>query len=146
MTTIEGSDRVSIEERVHELYQKLTERSGRRTNPETSPFLLMKDVFMWAVAMGVKEETRRPLEGAKTQIFRWDQFSRDRDIPALKAIALAETEEVEILLHEDQILRIAEEYANAGIHKLRSSLLDEYGQPLWNLISMLSDVTGGLHG
>lgn len=136
MTIVKGSDRVSIETSVHELYQELTERSGRRTDPETSPFLLMKDVFVWAVAMGVKVGKRRPLEGSKTQIFRWDQFSRDRDIPALKAIAVAETGDVEILLQEDQILRIAEEYANVGIRELKRELADQSGQALWNLVDL----------
>jgi len=134
--TIKGSDRVSIETGVHQLYQELTERLGRKTNPETSPFLLMKDVFMWAVAMGVETGTRRPLVGAKTQIFRWDQFSRDRDIPALKAIAVAETNNVEVLMNKDQILRIVEEFANAGIRELERELVDQSGQALWNLVSI----------
>jgi hypothetical protein len=64
------------------------------------------------VAVGVNKGKRRPLEGGKEQIFRWDQFSQEVDIPALKIIALAETGDAEVLLKEDQILRIAEEYAN----------------------------------
>lgn len=141
MTEIKGSDRVSIESSVHELYQELTERSGRKSNPETSPFHLMKDVFMWAVAMGVKLNRRRTLSGSRTQIFRWDQFSQDVDIPALQAIAVAETEDVDVLLHDDQILRIAEEYANAGIRELKRELVDQPGQPLWNLVNLARQKT-----
>ena len=48
-----GSDRVAIDKDVHQLYKDLSERSSQ--NPETAPFLLMKDVFMWAVALGIKE-------------------------------------------------------------------------------------------
>lgn len=127
-----GSDRVYIEGSIHALYKQLTEKSTQ--NPETAPFLLMKDVFMWAVALGVKEGKRQPLSGSREQIFRWDQFSPDMDIPALKAIALAETGEVEVLLREDQILRIAEEYANAGIHEIKREIVDQQGEALWNLV------------
>lgn len=95
----------------------------------------MKDVFMWAVALGVRTGGRLTLSGAKAQIFRWDQFSQDLDVPVLKALAVAETGEVEGLLHEDQVLRIAEEYANAGIREVRDELVGKLGQPLWNLVS-----------
>ena len=132
-----GSDRVTIEKDVHQLYKDLSERSTQ--NPETSPFLTMKDVFMWAVALGVKEGKRRPLSSSREQIFRWDQFSQDMDIPALKAIALAETGEVEVLIREDQILRIAEEYANAGIHEIKQEIVDQPGEALWNLVATIKE-------
>jgi dnd system-associated protein 4 len=134
-----GSNRVAIEKDVHQLYRDLSERSSQ--NPESAPFLLMKDVFMWAVALGVKEGKRRPLIGSREQIFRWDQFSQDIDIPALKAIALAETGEVEVLIQEDQILRITEEYANVGIHEIKREIVDQPGEALWNLVGLTS-VTG----
>ena len=130
-----GSDRVAIDKNVHQLYRDLSERSTQ--NPEAAPFLIMKDVFMWAVALGVKEGKRRPLTGAREQIFRWDQFSQDMDIPALKAIALAETGDVEVLLREDQILRIAEEYANAGIHEIKREIVDQPGEALWKVIDLV---------
>jgi dnd system-associated protein 4 len=117
---------------MHHLYRNLTERSTE--DPEAAPFVLMKDVFMWAVALGVSTGRRLPLDGPKTQIFRWDQLSQDLDIPVLKALAVAETGEVERLLREDEVLRVAEEYANAGIRKVKEELIDQPGQPLWNLV------------
>ena len=138
MSELRGSDRVSIETDVHQLYRDLTERSTR--NPETAPFLLMKDVFMWAVALGVHFDQRQELVGSKTQIFRWDQFSESIDLPSLKAIAVAATGDVEVLTHEDEILRIAEEYANAGIHLLKREVVDKPGQPLWNLVAVIRSV------
>lgn len=134
MEEIRGSDRVSIESSTHQIYKDLSERSGQ--NPKTAPFLLMKDVFMWAVAMGMQAGRPRPLSGGKTQIFRWDQFSQDRDLLALKALAVATTEDVDVLLRDDRILRIAEEYANAGIRELKRELTDQPGQPLWNLVDL----------
>ena len=112
-------------------YKDLTERSGE--NPEAAPFLLMKDVFMWAVALGVRAGERRPLDGSR-QIFRWDQLSQDLDVPVLKAIAITDTENVEVLTQENQILRIAEEYANAGIREVKEDLAERPGQALWNLV------------
>lgn len=134
MSEVRGGDRVSVETVVHQLFRDLTERSNE--NPEAAPFVLMKDVFMWAVALGVRIGRRLPLSGAKTQIFRWDQLSQDLDVPVLKALAIAETEEIERLLREDQVLRIAEEYANAGIRELSKELIDQSGQPLWNLVEL----------
>ena len=130
-----GSDRVSIESGVHALYKQLTERPQQ--NPESSPFLYMKDVFMWAVALGVKQGKRRPLTGPREQIFRWDQFSQETDVHALKAIALAETEDVEVLLQIERILQIAEEYANAGIHEIKQEIVDQPGAALWNLVAQI---------
>jgi dnd system-associated protein 4 len=130
-----GSDRVTIESSVHALYKQLTLHPQQ--HPETSPFLYMKGVFMWAVALGVKEGKRRPLSGGREQIFRWDQFSQDTDIPVLKAIALAETGDVEVLLRVDEILRIAEEYANAGIHEIKREIIDQPGEALWNLVDAM---------
>lgn len=135
MNEVKGSDRVSIEESVHDIYKQLSDRSSQ--SPESAPFFLMKDVFMWAVALGVKKGKRRPLSGNKEQIFRWDQFSQDMDVPALKTIALVETGNAEILLQEDQILRIAEEFANAGIRELKSDLIDQPGEALWNLVNIV---------
>lgn len=135
MSKVKGSNRVSIEKKVHDLYIELSRQSKR--GPEDAPFILMKDVFMWAVSLGVEKGDRRELKGAKEQIFRWDQFSQDLDIPTLKAIALAESGDVEILIREDDILRIAEEFANEGIWEIKSKLKDKSGKPLWNLVDLI---------
>jgi dnd system-associated protein 4 len=134
MSEIKGSDRVNIEDGMHEIYKSLSDKSSQY--PESAPFFLMKDVFMWAVALGVRAGKRRELIGGRTQIFRWDQFSQDLDIPSLKAIALAETGDVDILLKEDEILRIAEEYANEGVRHIKQDLLEQPAKALWNLIDL----------
>ena len=135
MTEIKGSDRVSIEKKVHDIYIELSRQS--KSGIENAPLTLMKDVFMWAVALGVQRGKQRELEGGKELIFRWDQFSQDIDIPALKSIALAETGDASVLLDEARILRIAEKYANEGIREIKTRLLDSPGKPLWNLIDLI---------
>ena len=94
----------------------------------------MKDVFLWAVAFGYTRRERRPIAGKKLTIFRWAQFSSQTDIPLLKAICLADCDDINILLRQDEMLNVVEEYANAGIHEIRSNLIDDHGQPLYNLI------------
>jgi len=134
MDIVNSRDTVAIDEATHEIYKQLTEGS----NLLESPFKTMKDVFMWAVCLGVKLGMRRPLTAKKVTIFRWAQFDSQIDIPLLKAIAITDSSDVSILLRRNDVLTAAEEYANAGIYELRASLLEEYGQPLWNLVSILS--------
>jgi len=127
-------DAVAVDEAIHEIYRQLTEGN----DPVSVPFRTMKDVFMWAACLGYRHGERRPLTGKRVTIFRWAQFTPQVDVPLLKALAIADSGDVNVLLSEDEILTIAEEYANAGIHELRASVLGEYGQPLWNLVGLLT--------
>lgn len=128
-------DTVAIDEAAHEIYKQLTEGN----NSLTVPFRTMKDVFMWAVCLGVQQGKTKPLTSKKVTVFRWAQFDSQTDIPLLKAIAIGDSGDVSILLKKNEILNIAEEYANAGIYDLRDSLLGEYGQPLWNLVALMNN-------
>jgi dnd system-associated protein 4 len=130
-------DAVAIDEAVHDIYKQLTEGN----DPVGVPFRTMKDVFMWAACLGQRMGERRPLTGKRLVVFRWAQFTPQTDIHLLKALAIADSGDVNVLLGQDEILSIAEEYANAGIYELRASVLDEYGQPLWNLVSISTSKT-----
>jgi dnd system-associated protein 4 len=127
-------DTIVIEVKAHNIYKSLTE--GK--NIHNVPFRTIKDIFMWAVCLGVQQGKRRPLTSKKTTIFRWPQLDSQIDIPLLKAIAIVESGDINILLNRTDILNIAEEYANGGIYELRDNLLTESGQPLWNLVDILS--------
>lgn len=126
-------DTVAIDETVHEIYKQLTEGS----NVLSVPFRTMKDVFMWAVCLGVQQRQKRPLTAKKMTVFRWAQFDQQIDIPLLKAMAIADSGDVSILLKRNDILTVVEEYANAGIYDLHESLLEEKDLPLWNLVKLL---------
>ena len=128
-------DTVVVDEPAHEIYKQLTEGN----NVLSVPFRTMKDVFMWAVCLGVQQNKRKPLTAKKVTVFRWAQFDSQVDIPLLKAIAIANSGDIGVLLKRNDILTIAEEYANAGIYELRDGLLAEYGQPLWNLVKILDE-------
>lgn len=129
-TVIRSTERVSIEASLHELYKQLSEGN----NPENAPFRTMKDVFMLAACLGFRRGQRKPLAGSKRQIFHWAQFSEQVDVPILKAIAIATTGDVLVLGNQERIIQIAEEYANAGIQELKVQVVEQVGQPLWNLV------------
>lgn len=128
-------DTVSVDESIHEIYKQLTEGN----NITTTPFRTMKDVFMWAVCLGVQKGQKKALIGKKITVFRWAQFDSQIDIPLLKAIAIAESGDISILLKRNDILTLAEEYANAGIYDLQDSTINDYGQSLWNLVKIVSE-------
>ncbi len=113
-------DTVTIDESVHYIYKELTDG----TDPVTVPFKTMKDVFLWAASLGYKRGERRPIAGKKLTIFRWAQFSSQTDIPVVKAITLADGDDINVLLSQDEMLNVVEEYANAGIHDIRARLFD----------------------
>lgn len=136
MENVAGRDTVAIEDTVHEIYKQLTEGN----DPVNVPFRTMKDLFMWAACMGYRQGKRRSLTGKRQIIFRWAQFSSQVDVPLLKAIAIADKAEVNVLLNQEEILSIVEEYANAGIYDLRDAVVDQFGQPLWNLVSIVSEL------
>lgn len=132
---VANRETVAIDEAAHDIYKQLTEGS----NLLSAPFRTMKDVFMWAVCLGVQQNKRRPLTGKKITIFRWTQFESQTDMPLLKAIAIADGGDVGVLLKRNDILTIAEEYANAGIFDLRDIMMEGKDLPLWNLVGLLDD-------
>lgn len=129
----EPRDTVSIDDSVHNIYKRLTEGN----DPVDVPFQTMKDVFMWAVSLGYQRGERKPICGKRTTIFRWAQFSPQTDIPLIKAIAIADSGDVEVLMSQEDVLTTVEEYANVGIIALESRLSNANDQTLWNLVDLL---------
>lgn len=136
------SDILFIELGYHELYKDLTSQAEKRT--EYEPFILLKDAFMWAVALGIKSGKRRPLQD-REQLFRWYTLSKDQDIPLLQALAIAETGDIEVLKNGSMIIDIAEEYANEGIRIIKQEIVEQRGAPLWNLVDMLRQDNDAVH-
>ena len=126
-------DLIYIDEAAHQIYKDLSESQDL----EAAPFRYMKEIFLYAVCMGYRLGERRPLAGKRTGVFRWAQFSSQVDVPLLKAIAIADQGDVSVVAGHNRVMQVIEEYANAGIHELRASLVGQYGQPLWNLVALL---------
>ena len=128
----EPRDTVSIDDSVHNIYKRLTEGS----DPVDVPFSTMKDVFMWAASLGYQQGERKPIRGKRTTIFRWAQFSPQTDIPLIKAMAIADSGDVDVLMSQEDVLTAMEEYANTGIIALESRLSNANDQNLWNLVDL----------
>ncbi len=113
----------------HELFEKLKDY-------ERSPFYgrTMKDIFIFAMSLGYSEKMRKRLTKRKGTI---PEATLDDDEKWLiRTIAIAEEKTLDILFDETKIYEIAEEYANAGIRLLASTLLnDKPGDPSKKLVS-----------
>lgn len=129
-------DRVLYHESVKGIYDELKHETSKQY--EQSPFSSYKDIFMLAACLGFRTGRKQSLPSGKRYDIRSDIF-REPDLALLKAIAIADTGEVQILGQSGEVLRIAEEYAHAGIYEVKSSLLDERGRPLWNLVALLGN-------
>ena len=130
------SDRIRIDASHHSIYKVLTKESENEDREALLPFESMKNLFMLATFIGYQEGKRVPL-GKHQGIFAWSQFSKDEDVPLLRALALAETGNVEVLTDQREILHIAEEYANAGIVVIQEKIEAMRDNRIMHLVSLL---------
>ncbi len=130
-------DRIRIDKIYHPTYIALTKSREDENHQDLSPFESMKNVFMLATFIGYQKKKRVPLGKDKELIFAWARFSPEEDVPLLRALALTETEDVEILTDQDRILTIAEEYANGGIIEIQKQVEDMPGDRVTNLVHLL---------
>lgn len=92
---------------------------------------------MLAACVGYARGRRVPLSGQKVMIFHWPVFSSQEDVPVLQAVAIAETGNTAILVDQDQLLTIVEEYANGGIEEIRREVAQQPGIIVENLVQFL---------
>ena len=128
-TRVTRRDSIHIDPKHHELYSQLT-------NGDEAPFKTMKDLFMLAASVGYAQGRRVPLSGQR-EIFRWPTFTSQEDVPVLRAIAIAETGDTVVLVDQNELLTIVEEYANSGIDEIRRDVANLPGSPLENLVDLL---------
>ena len=122
-------DRIYIDEDKHQIYKDLTEG-------QNASFKTMKDAFMLAACIGYQRDRKMPLK-KRVSIFPWTVFSAQEDIPVLRALAITETGDVEVLLDQDRLLMIMEEYANVGIDEIQRNVLELPGIAIENLVNFL---------
>lgn len=104
-------DRFYVQRDRHQLYQRLCDK-------DVGVFEHLKDVFVFAAALGFRHQRRRPIEGERQHVGFWHYLSENRDVPLLQSIAVAETGGLEVLGDQGDIILVAEEYANGGIELL----------------------------
>lgn len=127
-------DRIYIDESHHEIYEDLTRKREKEDSPP--PFKTMKDLFLLAALIGYGREKRLLLE-KRQGIFTWAQLSAQEDVPVLRALAIAETGDVDVLTNQDELLTIAEEYANSGIVEIQEQVAEMPGKRVANLVDLL---------
>ena len=130
--TFTQRDRIQIDESHHELYKDLT------TDKEgvLQPLKNMKDLFLLAAFIGYQRRERISLTKG-IGIFAWAQFTAQEDVPAIRALAIAETGDVTVLTDRNELLTIAEEYANSGIVEIRRQVSEIPGNRIKNLVRFL---------
>ena len=112
-------ERLSIDKADRKLYEQCTisgEVLAGRAN---------KEQFLFAMAIGFKNQVKRPLD-AKDGFVRLVSM-RPEDEALIDAVAIHDTGSADILSDREAVFRIAEEYAHAGIRLLYDSVTS--GQP-----------------
>lgn len=98
-------------------------------NNETKIFDTMKDVFMFAAALGFRNHRHIPIQKSGGEPISL-RFFKDEDFNIFNVIALSHTNDISILLDDDEYkdkkYRIIEEYANGGM----SILIEEICKPV----------------
>lgn len=107
---------------------------------KSKPFTELKFAFLWAVALGVKEKRRTPLQGSRDGVFMASNLNDDQKT-FLYTIAIAETEDLGVVANEDLVQQIAEEYANTGASRLKELVDSSAGDPLWKLVDLVKTET-----
>lgn len=101
-------DRINIEAgEIEEVYDKINLIKGEQR----------KDQFILAMAIGFEMQDRIPL--TKKQTLFLTKYLKPEDEALINAVALFECDNVEKLADKGEVYKIAEEYANAGIHFLK---------------------------
>lgn len=92
-----------------------------------TPFLAKEEnatIFILAMALGFKRNQKVPLKKRKEGIVLLTYF-KESQIAMIYAVALKHKESENVLLNEEEIFQIAEEYANGGIKFLKDILIGE---------------------
>ena len=134
--------RIFIDRSYHLTYQELAKRPDKENSDEEKdipPFESMKNLFMLATFIGYKNKKRVPLEN-RVDIFSWQVLATDEEyVSLLYALAVTETNGVEVLANRNEILSIAEEYANGGILQIEKEVKEMPGDKIENLLDLLAN-------
>lgn len=137
-----GSVGVYVERNeVNPLYDELVNRAAQ--SAEEYPFATKKDLFMLAACVGAENNRFEEVPTDKRiQIFDADTFKDDIDVPVLAALAYQYTKDLDVLFEPSKIIRIAEGYAQGGIHIVYQRITTGSAtRPLYNLVDMVTAIT-----
>lgn len=106
-------DRLYIDKDDRQLYEKLEEEE--MFNGRTR-----KEEFLFTMAIGFKNKIKRPLD--KNEGFFLTKDLRPEDETLINALAIWETNSVDVLSNKEEVFKIAEEYAHGGVRILHDSI------------------------
>ena len=125
-------DRLNIRKSDRKDYDRLLEKDSPFAGKEN------KDLFMMALIIGFHEETRVKLDGKEGFFLLYHLNDKENSI--IKAIAVAEEGDLNILLDKKKVYSIVEEYAAGGIKLLKDKVFSGgYGSYIKKLESELID-------
>ena len=107
-------------------------------NPQTAPFKTMKDVYLMAVYLALRVERSRPLDGKRVVPFKGGVLSYEEQL-FLRAVAMGHTGDPEVMGDPQKVVRISEQFANAGIWQLDEMLTSSNEGALWDLANHFSE-------
>ena len=107
---------VGFKESDQELYQNLVKKESK------TPFsgMMMSDVFIYAMALGYKDEKPVPFEKGEKRMPNMPSNAFNPEMRWLmRAISITENENLEHIIEHKTVVKIAEEYANRGMEIIR---------------------------
>jgi len=112
-------DRLDVDKADRELYDHDT------ISKEILPGRTRKEQFLFAMAVGFRNQVKRPLDAREGFFLAKDM--RPEDEALIDTVAIHDTGSVDVLFDRVAVFRIAEEYAHAGIRLLYDDVTS--GQP-----------------
>lgn len=118
--------RVSVNKKYKKIYQGLTQNSNLRK----SIFERHAKVFTFCAALGFKNDQRRALNSGEIENLFLSETLEEHDLTVIYSIAINTNPEnnYNIISDKNEMLSIAEEYANAGMEILIDEVLSDYVQ------------------
>lgn len=130
MTEKKKIDRIYIDRRDLDDFNRLKQKDSPFANSQN------KDIFLAAMVIGYHEGGRIELKN-KEGYFR-EEYMSDEERALIRAIAISTEGNLNVLLDEQKVYSIAEEYAAGGIQLLKARVLSvEYGSYFKKLESEL---------
>ena len=117
-------------------------QEGRKTGLGEAPFPRMVDMWFLALCLGAKQGKKEDLSGLKMHKFM-DGTVLSSDpwrIDALMLLAIALTDNTEIVAEPGKIINLANEYAAAGLPDVIDMLKDGDADAIYNLSDNLEAV------
>lgn len=117
-------------------------QEGRKTGLGEAPFPRMVDMWFLALCLGAKQGKKENLSGVKMHKFM-DGTVLSSDpwrIDALMLMAIALTDNTEIVAEPGKIINLANEYAAAGLPDVIDMLKDGDADAIYNLSDNLENV------